>query len=80
MNPDRQEISASARNAAIWEDRWVRFRMALKQHGVEPKHQDFYWSWILSGIKFIKPKRFEEGNLEDVQAFVSHLGANGRRG
>lgn len=54
--------------------------MALKQHGVEPKHQDFYRGWILSWLKFIRPKRFEEGNLEDVEAFLSHLGTAGKKG
>jgi len=80
MNADSSGMSASARMAALWEDRWVRFRMALKKRGVEPKHQDYYRSWVLSWIKFIKPRKFEEGNLEDVEGFLSQLGAVGKKG
>ena len=80
MNADRPEMSASGRVAAVWEDRWVRFWMALKKHGVERKHQDYYRSWVLSWIKFIKPRKFEEGNLEDVEGFLSQLGAAGKKG
>ncbi len=63
-----------------WEERWVRFRLALNQHGVERGHQEFYRGWVLSWMKFIKPRRFVEGNLEDVGEFLRHLGAGGRKG
>jgi len=58
----------------------VRFRLALKQHGVEKGHQEFYRGWVLAWIKFIKPRKFDEGNFEDVQLFLSHLGTSGRKG
>ena len=80
MNPDGREKFAMSRAAALWEDRWMRFRMALKQQGVERRHQDFYRGWVLSWIKFIKPRSFDEGNLEDVRAFLSHLGASAKKG
>lgn len=58
----------------------MRFRLALKQHGVEKVHQDFYRGWVLGWIKFIKPRKFDEGDLEDVRSYLSHLGASGRKG
>lgn len=80
MNTDTSEGSVSNRVAAVWEERWVRFRMALTKHGVEPKHRDYYRSWVLAWIKFIKPRKFEEGNLEDVEGFLRQLGASGKKG
>jgi integron integrase len=80
MSSDREKVSVNGKTAAIWEDRWVRFRMALKQHGVEARHHDYYRGWVLSWIRFIKPKGFEEGDLEDAREFLSHLGATGKRG
>lgn len=80
MNIESGTFSINSKTAAIWEDRWVRFRMALKQHGVEARHHDYYRGWVLSWIRFIKPKGFEEGDLEDTREFLSHLGATGKRG
>jgi len=80
MKTDGQENSIRGRVAAIWEDRWVRFRLALKQHGVERGHHEFYRGWVLGWMKFIKPRKFDEGNLEDVRLFLSHLGESGRKG
>ncbi len=80
MNADSRKVSVSPRVAAIWEDRWVRFRLALKQDGVEKEHQEFYRIWVLGWIKFIKPRKFEEGDLEDVRSYLGHLGATGRKG
>ena len=80
MKTDSQIFSVNSRVAAVWEDRWVRFRLALKQHGVERGHQEFYRGWVLAWVKYIKPRKFDEGNLEDVGAFLSHLGASGRKG
>lgn len=80
MNADSSEGSVSNRVAALWEDRWVRFRMALKKRGVGSMHQDYYRSWVLAWIRFIKPRRFEEGNLEDAEAFCVNLAQPGRRG
>jgi integron integrase len=47
---------------------------------VEKGHQDFYRIWVLGWMKFIKPRKFDEGNLEDIRSYLSHLGANGRKG
>jgi len=40
-----RNMNANASTAAVWEDRWVRFRMALKVRGVEPGHHDYYRGW-----------------------------------
>jgi len=47
--------------------------MALKQHGVEPKHQDFYRSWVLGWLKFIRRNRFNEANMDDVRQCGTHI-------
>ena len=80
MNADRSENSVSNRTAALWEDRWVRFRIALKKRGVELMHQDYYRSWVIAWIRFIKPRKFEEGNQQDVEGFLRHLDAVGKKG
>jgi len=53
--------------------------MALKVSGVEAGHQDYYRSWVIMWVRFIKPKGFEEGNLDDVRTFLSHLDASGKK-
>jgi len=52
----------------------VRFRAALKADGVEPRFHDFYRSWVLGFVKFIKPKKFSEVGVVDVENFLSKLG------
>ena len=47
---------------------------------MEKTHQNFYRGWVLSWIKFIQPRKFDEGQIDDVKGFLSHSGANGRRG
>jgi hypothetical protein len=79
-NTDSSERSVSSRVAAHWEDRWVRFRIALKKRGVELMHQDSYRSWVLAWIRFIKPRKFEEGNQQDVEGFLRHLDAVSKKG
>ena len=78
MKTDRQGNFASIRAAAVWEDRWVRFRLALKQHGVERGFHEFYRGWVLAWVKFIKPRKFEEGNLEDVRMLLEGMEGTGR--
>ena len=57
----------------------MRYRLALKQHGVEARHQEFYRAWVLSWLRFLKPKGFEEGNLEDVREFLKQMAGTGRK-
>lgn len=79
MKSEYQGPSIQTRFQAVWEDRWVRFRLALQQHGVEKGFQEFYRGWVLGWIKFIKPRKFDEGDLDDVRAFLSHLRAGERK-
>lgn len=53
-----------------WDVRWVRFRMALKIRGGEPRFQEYYRGWVLSFLSGIKPRSFSEANLEDVRVFL----------
>jgi hypothetical protein len=47
-------------NESVWESRWIRFRLALKQAGVEPKVHDYYRGWVLGFLGYLKPKRFSQ--------------------
>jgi len=74
MKTDTHQNSVNSSAEVIWEDRWVRFRAALKADGVEPRFHDFYRSWVLGFVKFIKPKKFSEVGVVDVENFLSKLG------
>lgn len=71
--------SISPRAAATWEDRWVRFKLALKVRGVEPGHHDFYRGWVLRWLGFIKPKQFRQADETDFRAFLSLLEREGKQ-
>ncbi len=73
MNDIDGNFSLNSRTSAIWDARWVRFRMALQQRGVEPRCHDFCRGWVLAWLKFIRPKRFDEGSMDDVRHFVTRL-------
>jgi hypothetical protein len=51
-------VNVERRDESVWENRWVRFRMALKQSGVEPKMHDYCRGWVLGFLGYLKPKRF----------------------
>ena len=53
-----RNMNVNGRTAAVWDDRWVRFRMALKIRGVEPGHYDYYRGWVLKWLGFIRVKGF----------------------
>jgi hypothetical protein len=65
--------SVTARAAGVWEDRWVRFRMALKVRVVEAGRHDYYRGWILKWLGLIKPKSFRQGTEDDCKRPVEHL-------
>ncbi len=65
--------------SVIWEERWVRFRMALNLRGVEPRFQDYYRAWVLSFLKGIKPRPFSEANSEDVRGFLEGMAGRGKK-
>ena len=76
MNSSKSSINPRA--AAAWEDRWVRFRLALKVRGVEPGFHDYYRGWVLKWLGFIKPKQFREGGEADLRGFLSLLAQEGK--
>ena len=47
MNSNVPQNSVKSIAAAIWDNRWERFKMALTQDGVEPRFQDYYRGWVL---------------------------------
>ncbi len=63
-----EKNSMKGKVAAIWQ---VRIRLALKQNGAERRFHDFYRGWVLWWMKFIRLRKFEKGNLEDVRSFYS---------
>ena len=66
------------RSAAIWEHRWVRFRLALKVAGVEPEAHDFCRAWILGFLGFIKPARFSQVGVDAVEEYLQNLAEKGK--
>jgi integron integrase len=73
VSVNAREMSGSSAAKAIWDDRWVRFKMALKRRGVEPRYHDYYRGWVLAFIKFIRPKKFSEANQADVEEFLAEM-------
>jgi len=69
----------NTRTSREWEDRWIRFRMALKKKGVEPKFQEYYRAWVLGFFGFIKPKKVAELAIENVEKFIAKLSAEGKK-
>lgn len=69
---------ASSNSAQVWENRWVRFWMALKHSGVEPKFHDYYRAWLLSFVSFLKPRQYHQADLANVGAFLQKLADEGR--
>lgn len=65
--------------SATWDEKWVRFRLALKQRGVEPQFANFYRGWILNFFKFLKPKKFSEATEIDAQLFLGNLAKEGKK-
>ena len=74
-----QENTVSARSAAIWENRWIRFRMALTVAGVEPRMHDFCRGWILGFLGFIKPSKFSQAGIGQVEAYLQKLAGEGKQ-
>lgn len=79
MKSDGQGIFTTSKLSGNWEERWLRYRLALKQQGVDARHQEYYRSWVLSWVRFLQPKRLEEGDLEDVRGFLQQMAVAGRK-
>ena len=70
---------ATRSSSARWDDRWIRFRMALKNRGVEPRFQDYYRAWVLGFLGFIKPKKYEVATADDVREFLEKLSGESKK-
>ncbi len=57
----------------------MRFRMALKLRGVEPRFQDYYRAWVWGFLSFLKPRKYEEADIEDVNQFLELLAREGKK-
>ncbi len=66
-------------SSAVWDEKWLRFRMALKQRGVEPRFQEYYRAWVLGFLGFIKPKRSQDANADAVRSFLEKLALEGKK-
>lgn len=64
---------------ARWDERWIRFRMALKQMGVEPRFGEYYRAWVLGFLGFIKPRRYEEVKTDEVREFLRKMAGDGKK-
>ena len=73
-----QEKSINIKSAVTCENRWVWFRMALTVAGVEPRMHDFCRGWILGFMGFIKPTRFSQAGLGDMEGFLQKLAGEGK--
>jgi len=66
------------KDSAEWDARWVRFRMALTEHGVEPGYHDFYRHWVRDFVKTLKPRFFRQATVADLKQFLQGLGSGGK--
>ena len=73
-----QEKSINTKSAAIWENRWVRFRMALKVAGVEPRMHEFCRGWVFGFLGFIKPAKFSQAGIGHVEGYLQKLAGEGK--
>jgi len=73
-----QEKVVTSAGAAIWESRWIRFRMALKQAGVEPRMHDFCRAWVWGFLGFIKLGRFHQAGIGYVEGYLQKLAGEGK--
>jgi integron integrase len=73
------EKHSSGSSSAIWDDRWVRFWMALAGSGVEPRAHNFCRGWVLGFLGFIKPKKFSQAELGDVGGYLQKLAGEGKK-
>jgi len=67
------ETTLNTRESAVWDDRWVRFRMALTQAGVEPKTHDYCRAWVLGFLSFLKPVKFFQAEVCHIERYLAFL-------
>ena len=61
-----------------WENRWIRFRMALTASGVDSrKHENFRW-WMWGFLGFIKPTRHNQVGIGAVEGYLQKLAGEGK--
>jgi len=68
----------NASDAAVWENRWVRLRMALKVAGVEPKMHDYCRGWVWGLLGNIRPKKFYQAVESDIRGYLIRLADGGK--
>ena len=56
----------------------MRFRMALKVAGVEPRMHDYCRGWVLGFLGFIKPAKFSQAELGQVEGYLQKLAGEGK--
>ncbi len=61
-----------------WEDRWVRFRIALKVAGIEPKLHDYCRGWLLGFFSYLKPARYPQADETNVREYLQRLADSGK--
>ena len=76
---DRAIKNGSRSLSARWDELWIRFRIALKQRGVEPRFQDFYRAWVLGFMGFIKPRKYVVATPDDLKGFLEKLSGEGKK-
>ena len=74
-----QEKAITSKSAAIWENRWVRFRMALKIAGVEPRMHEYCRGWVFGFLGFIKPAKFSQAEPGHVEGYLQRLAGESKK-
>lgn len=64
---------------SVWENRWIRFRMALRQAGVDPRMHDYCRAWMLGFLGYLKPKRFSQVEAADVRGYLQRVADGGKQ-
>ena len=73
-----QEKTIKHASAAVWESRWLRFRMALTVAGVEPRMHDYCRGWVWGFLGFIKPAKFSQAENGQVEGYLQKLAGEGK--
>ena len=52
--------------------------MALKMAGVEPRMHDYCRGWVLGFLGFIKPVKFSQAEIGQVEGYLQKLAGEGK--
>lgn len=67
-------------NTTYWEDIWARFSLGLLALGLEAGKHGFYQAWVRNFFKFLKPRKWNQADREDVESFLNFLVEEGKHG